>query len=252
MSNLASLFSLQGRVALVTGSTRGLGWLMAQALAGAGAKVVVNARDAQLAQERAAAIGGVAVPGDVGNEPGAVQVVRDAVERVGRIDILVNNAGTIHRGSFTSNTSEDWNRVLELNLNAAMVLAREVVKPMGKAGFGRLINIGSVMSGMARPGAASYITTKHALVGLTRALAVEYGAYGVTSNLIGPGFIATELNARARADEAFVKRVTDRTPCGRWGTPEDLAGAVVFLASNSAAYVNGQVLYVDGGMNGSF
>lgn len=252
MKSVADLFSLEGRVALVTGSSRGLGWAMAQALAGAGAKVVVNARDATLAGERAAAINGTAVIGDVSEEAGAVQVVAETFQKMGRLDILVNNAGTIRRGSFTSNTTQEWSRVLDLNLNAAFILAREAVKPMRSTGFGRIINIGSVMSGIARPGAASYVTTKHALVGLTRALAVEYGPYGVTANLIGPGFFATELNADARMDPAFSRQVTDRTPSRRWGEPDDLAGAVVFLASRSAAYVNGQVLYVDGGMVGSF
>ena len=252
MSSVADLFSLSGLVALVTGSTRGLGWAMAQGLAGAGATVVVNAREAGRAQECASEIGGIAVAGDVASEAGAVQVVADTFDRLGRLDILVNNAGTIRRGSFTSNTRGDWDRVMDLNLDAAFVLAREAVKPMRSAGFGRIINIGSVMSGIARPGAASYVTSKHALVGLTRALAAEYGPYGVTANLIGPGFFATELNADARKDPQFSEQVLKRTPCRRWGEPADLAGAVVFLASRSAAYVNGQVLYVDGGMTGSF
>lgn len=252
MKSVADLFCLKGRVALVTGSSRGLGWAMAQALAGAGAKVGVNARDATLSAERAAAIGGTAIVGDVSEEAGAVRVVAQTIQKMGRLDILVNNAGTIRRGSFTSNTKQEWSRVLDLNLNAAFILAREAVKPMRSAGFGRIINIGSVMSGIARPGAASYVTTKHALVGLTRALAVEYGPYGVTTNLIGPGFFATELNADVRVDPALNRQVMGRTPARRWGEPDDLAGAVVFLASRSAAYVNGQVLYIDGGMVGSF
>ena len=246
------LFSLNGRVALVTGSTRGLGWTMAQALAAAGATVAVNGRDRDTVEARAKQLGGLACPGDVAVEPDAQRVVDSVLERCGRLDILVNNAGTVHRGSLTRTTSSDWARVVDLNLNASFLLARQALPAMRRQRHGRVISVGSVMSGIARPGAASYVTSKHALVGLTRAISVEFGAHGITANLIAPGFIATEFNAQVRSDESFTQHVIARTPCARWGEPNDLAGAIVVLASDSASYVNGQVLYVDGGLVGAF
>ncbi len=248
----AELFSLAGRVALVTGSTRGLGWAMAQALAAAGAFVCVNGRDEALARERAAALRGEAHAGDVTDEATAQSIVDAVIARHGRLDILVNNAGSIWRGALDAHDSAEWHRVMDLNLNAAFLLSRRAVREMASRGHGRIVNIGSVFSSIARAGAPSYVTSKHALVGLTRALAVEYARRGVTCNLIGPGYIATELNASLRADPAFSERVVRRTPAGRWGEPQDLAGAVVFLASDAAAYVNGVVLNVDGGMVAAF
>jgi gluconate 5-dehydrogenase len=254
---LSELFSLAGKVALVTGSTKGLGWAMAQALAGAGAHVVLNSRkpDEVVAKARQlAAAGGSAsgAPFDVADEAAAKAAVDRIVSTQGRLDVLVNNAGIIHRGKFVDVKTEAWREVLDTNLTACFVLAREAARHMVALGAGRIINVGSVMSGIARWGAPAYITTKHGLIGLTRAIAVELGHKGITCNAIAPGFFRTELNVSQQQDPRTNEQVQARTPLRRWAEPQELAGAAIFLASDASSYVNGVTLYVDGGLTAAF
>ncbi|MDA0261518.1 MAG: SDR family oxidoreductase [Proteobacteria bacterium] len=252
---IAELFSLQGKVALVTGSSLGLGRAMAQALAGAGAHVVLNARNPQRLAKVSAAMreDGLDVtpaPFDVSNEEAVTKGMAAIIGEHGQLDILVNNAGTANEFRVGDSSTEEWQRVMDTDLTACFWLAREAIKPMVANGYGRIINIASIMSFQARPAYAAYVTAKHALVGLTRSLAVEYGGAGVTSNAIASGYFATEMmiDLGLLNNPDVDSRVRERTPVGRWGEPEELGGVAVFLASKAASYVNGAVLTVDGGM----
>ena len=247
------LFSLADRVALITGASRGLGLAMAKGMAAAGAHVVLNARnpealDACVSEIAAAGGSAEAIAFDVTDEPAAVAAVKQIVADRGRLDILVNNAGMVHRVPTLESDTAGWQKMVDTNLTSLYVLAREAARPMVENGWGRIINIGSVMSLVARPGIISYVATKHAVNGMTKALAVELGGTGVTINAIGPGYFATELNQALVDDPEFTRMVEQRTPVGRWGEPDELVGAAVFLASDAAAYVNGHLLMVDGGM----
>lgn len=257
MSYLEDLFSLEGKVALVTGSTRGLGFAMAKALAGAGAHVVINSRKPVEAEAKARALTEAGLKAsaeafDIADEPAAVRAVGRIIAACGRLDVLVNNAGVIHRGKFVDVKTESWREVLEVNLTACFVLAREAARHMAARGTGRIINVGSVMSGVARWGAPAYVATKHGLVGLTKAVAVEFGHKGITCNTIAPGFFRTELNVSQQQNAKLNEQVTARTPLRRWAEPDELAGAAVFLASGASSYVNGHTLYVDGGLTAAF
>ena len=252
---LNELFSLDGNTALVTGSSLGLGRAMARALAGAGAHVVLNARDPDrlsVAAEAMAADGLdiSQLAFNVRDENAVNDAVANIVDERGRLDILVNNAGTANEFRVGDSPTAEWQHVIDTDLTACFWLARAAVKPMAAYGHGRIINIASIMSYQARPAYASYVTAKHALVGLTRSLAVEYGGAGVTSNAIAPGYFATEMmiDLGLLNNPDVDARVRDRTPLGRWGQPEELGGVAVFLASKAASYVNGAVLTVDGGM----
>jgi gluconate 5-dehydrogenase len=243
-------FSLEGRVALLTGASRGLGHAMAKAMAEAGATVVLNARDEAALGKAAAAIPGAASAAfDVADEAAAKHGVAEVLARHGRIDILVNNAGIQHRRPLGEFATEDWRRVLDVHLTGAFVLAREVSGDMVRRGKGRIINTTSMMGPrIVRPTIPAYAAAKAALDGLTRALAVELGPKGVTCNAIAPGYFATELNTALVADPEFSAFVARRTPLGRWAQPEEIGGVAVFLASDAASYVNGVTLFVDGGL----
>ena len=252
----SDLFSLEGRVALVTGSSRGLGQTLAESLATAGAHVVLNGRDeAALASNvKRFSDAGLSVstcPFDVTDEAAAIAAVADIAEQHGRLDILVNNAGLARRSPLEEYPTEDWRYVLDVNLNSCFYLAREAAKPMLKAGYGRIIGIASIASFIARPIIAPYVASKHGLAGLTKALAVEFGERGVTANAIAPGYFATEMTQHLADDPEFDGWLKGRTPMRRWGKPEELAGAVVYLASSASSYVNGHILVVDGGMTAS-
>ena len=254
---LQGLFSLEGRVALVTGSSRGLGFAMARALASAGAHVVLNGRKPDEVAARASDLAGTglavsAAPFDIADEAAAVREISRIVSSRGRLDILINNAGIVHRGKFVDVKTEAWREVLDVNLTACFVLAREAARHMVQRGSGRIINVGSVMSGIARWGAPAYVATKHGLVGLTRAIAVEFGHRGITCNTLAPGFFKTELNVSQREHPQTNEQVQARTPLRRWAEPDELAGAAVFLASDASSYVNGLTLYVDGGLTAAF
>jgi gluconate 5-dehydrogenase len=250
---MRDMFSLEGRVAFVTGASRGLGQAIAEAMAMAGARVVLAARGEDALNANAAAIrakGGSAdvVPLDVTDESAIVDAVARTVADAGRLDILVNNAGTVLRAPVVDADTADWDAVVDTNLKSCFLLSREAGRAMAEHGWGRIITIASIMSQIARPAVPSYVATKHAVVGLTKALAVELGSSGVTANAIGPGYFRTELTDSLQHDPAFSKMIETRCPVGRWGEAEELGGVAVFLASDAAAYINGHLLIVDGGL----
>ncbi|CCV09130.1 5-keto-D-gluconate-5-reductase [Mesorhizobium metallidurans STM 2683] len=246
---MSEMFSLKGRVALVTGASRGLGFAMAKALAENGATVIVNARDMDTLSAAAEKIGAEALPFDVADAATSRAALEGIVERHGRLDILINNAGIQHRSPLVEWEDEDFDRVIAVNLSACFRMMREAVRLMLPNKFGRIINTGSVAAILGRPTIHAYVAAKAGLHGLTRSTAAEMGRHGITINAIAPGYFATELNTALINDEAFTKWVEARTPAGRWAQPEELGGAVVFLASDAAAYVNGHVLAVDGGLS---
>jgi gluconate 5-dehydrogenase len=250
----ANPFALTGKVALVTGSSRGIGLAIAEGLMNAGAHVVLHGRDGKgLAEavDRFASAGLAAshVAADVTDEAAMSAAIELVVARHGRIDILVNNAGISSRSPLAQTSTDEWRRVLDVDLTACFFIAREAGRQMARTGWGRIINIASVAGLIAAPGRASYVAAKHGIIGLTRSLALEFGAQGITANAVAPGFIATELNADMRRDVAIDQWVRSRNPIGRWGRPEEIAGAAVYLSSPLASFVNGAVLVADGGMS---
>lgn len=252
---MTQIFSLAGKVALVTGASRGLGRAMALALAGCGAHVVVNGRnEAGIETTRAAivAAGGAATASAFDTtDIAAADAAIDRIEaEFGHLDILVNNAGYGNGRSGSETTNDEWNEIIDVDLNACFRLARRASVGMLKRGWGRIINISSVNAHIAREANASYCAAKAGLEGMTRALAVEWGPGGVTVNAIAPGYMMTPDNMTnaLRADPVHRERFAQRTALHRWGQADELDGAVVYLASNAAAYCTGHVLVVDGGM----
>ncbi|WP_150286004.1 SDR family oxidoreductase [Rhabdaerophilum calidifontis] len=246
-------FDLTGRVALVTGASRGIGLALARGLGEAGARVVLNARggarlDAALAALRAAGIAAEAAPFDVTDAAAIERGVAAIEAEIGPIAILVNNAGMQHRAPAADFAEADWRRLQATNVDSVFFVSQAVGRRMLARRAGRIINIGSVQSELGRPSIAPYCVSKGAVKMLTRALAAEWGPMNIQVNGIGPGYFRTELNAALVADPGFSAWVEKRTPAGRWGEVEELVGAAIFLASDAACYINGQMLMVDGGM----
>ncbi len=243
-------FALDGRTALVTGARDGIGRAAALALAEAGADLVLWGHRDNLDEtaSRVEALGAKArtVVADL-SDPAAIA---PAVERVladGEVHILVNNAGIIRRGPALLMPDEDWNDVLQVNLNSVFLLSRLFGGPMCERGSGKVINVASMLSFQGGVNVASYTVSKHAVAGLTRALATEWAPLGVNVNAVAPGYVATDNTAVLRANAAREAEIRSRIPAGRWAQPDEIAGAVVFLASPAADYVHGHVLAVDGG-----
>ncbi len=248
-----ALFDLTGRSALITGSSRGIGFALARGLAECGATVVVNSRQQSAVEEAVAQLkaDGLSVRGaafDVADE-GSVKQAFEAFDRDGvDIDILVNNAGIQHRKPMLELELADWQRVIDTNLTAAFLVGREAARRMVARGHGgKIINIGSLTSESARATIAPYTVAKAGIKLLSKAMAAEWARFDIQANSIGPGYILTEMNEALVNDEAFDAWVKASNPAQRWGTPEELVGTAVFLASAASNYVNGQIIYVDGG-----
>jgi gluconate 5-dehydrogenase len=253
MPESPSLFALAGRTALITGSGQGLGLALARGLAQAGAAVVLNGRNEG---KLAAAAGALRAAGakvttaafDVTDGAAALRAVERIEAGFAPIDILINNAGIQQRAALAEMTEAQWRAVIDTNLTSAFLVARAVVPRMIARRAGKIINITSIIGEVSRPTIGNYAAAKGGLKMLTRAMAVEWAAHGIQANAIAPGYFATELNRTLMADAEFNAFVCRRTPAGRWGRPEELVGAAVFLASPASDYVNGHVLVVDGGL----
>ncbi|HEY8306528.1 MAG TPA: SDR family oxidoreductase [Lapillicoccus sp.] len=247
------LFDLTGRSALVTGSTRGIGYALARGLLTAGARVVVHGRGEDRAAGAAATLAGegaVTLPAafDVTSASSVDAGVGRIEAEWGTPDILVNNAGMQRRAPVLDFSVADWDELVATNLTSAFLVSQRVGRGMAERGSGKIVMIGSVQSRLARPGIAPYSATKGGVVMLTRGLCADLGPKGIQANALCPGYIDTELTQALVDDPEFSEWVRGRTPAGRWGGVEDLVGALVFLASAASDFVNGQVLYVDGGM----
>tara|TARA_R110000751_G_scaffold68456_2_gene139381 strand:+ start:83 stop:850 length:768 start_codon:yes stop_codon:yes gene_type:complete len=247
------LFNLTGKTALITGSSRGLGRAFAEGLAQAGARVVLNGVNAErleaAAQEmRDQGFDVLTAAFDVADEA-AIVAAFEALDSAGvDVDILVNNAGIQFRKPMLELDTADWRRVIEINLTAAFVVGREAAKRMAKRGRGKVINIGSLTSELARATVAPYTVAKGGIKMLTKAMAAEWGEKGIQSNAIGPGYMVTDMNEALIENPEFDAWVKGRTPMRRWGLPEELAGTCIYLASDASNYVSGQIIYADGGM----
>lgn len=243
------MFSLTDKVALVTGATGGIGAAIAREFAAAGATVIVTGRNADKLDELIESCGApmYAIPADLGKPGEAERLVQEALETAGRIDILVNNAGLTRDTLLMRMTDEQFDEVMNVNLRAAFQLCRAVIAPMTKNRFGRIINISSIVGYIGGPGQVNYAASKGALVAMTKSIAAEPTASrGITANCIAPGFIKTAMTDVLPDD--LKKAYLAQIPAGRFGEPSDIANAAVFLASDEAAYINGQTIHVNGGM----
>ena len=252
-------FSLNGKIALVTGAAHGIGYAIAKALYEAGATIVFNSsNETSLARGLAAyAAEGMQVHGyvcDVTDEAAVAAFITRVEREVGTVDILVNNAGIIKRIPMHEMSAEEFRRVVDVDLNGAFIMAKAVIPAMIRKGHGKIINVCSMMSELGRETVSAYASAKGGLKMLTRNIASEYGSYNIQCNGIGPGYIATSQTAPLRevqpdgSQHPFDRFILSKTPAGRWGTTEDLAGPAVFLASDASNFVNGHILYVDGGI----
>lgn len=253
MSASNPLFDLQGRTALITGSSQGLGFAFARGLAQAGASLVLNGRDpkklaaaAEMLRQEGARVATAAF--DVTDGAAVMREVERIEREVGIVDILVNNAGIHRRAPLEEMTEAQWREVIDTNLTSAFLVARALAPRMIARRGGKIINICSLMSDLGRPTTGNYAAAKGGLKMLTRAMAVEWAKHNIQINAIGPGYFATELTKPLVENPEFNAWVCKRTPAGRWGRPEELIGAAVFLASKASDFVNGQIVYIDGGM----
>ena len=255
MQNIPSLFSLEGKVALVTGSASGLGAAIAIALAQAGASVATHG-NRRPATETADAIavqgrGSAAFSADLSSSTGPESLFAEVVETFGRVDILVNNAGTIHRDAAVDTTLESWQHVLQVNLTSVFQLSQLLARDVfSRNATGKIVNIASLLSFQGGIRVPAYSSSKGGVAQLTKALANEWAPQGIQVNAIAPGYFATSNTEALQADETRNRQILERIPAGRWGQPQDLAGAALFLASAASDYVTGTVLTVDGGWMG--
>lgn len=248
-------FDLTGRRILITGSTRGIGRALLESFAAAGARTIVHGRDAARVEREAEVLRArfgedrvEAVAFEL-SDAAAIEATIEHLERGGDpIDVLVNNAGIQHREPLLEVSLEDWERVLGTNLTSAFLVGRAVARGMVARGRGKIVNICSIQSELARPTIGPYTASKGGLRNLTRAMTAEWAPHGLQVNAVSPGYIRTELTQALIDDPAFNSWVIGRTPAARWGEPEDIAGAVQWLASDASAFVNGQTIFVDGGM----
>ena len=246
------MFDLSGKIALITGSSRGLGFSIAKALFNSGATIILNGRNLEALdlasqkinpQERII----YKYPFDVTNVEDVNNNITKINEKVGAIDILVNNAGIQSRELLTDIKINDWNNVLKTNLTSPFILSQAIVPDMIKRRSGKIINICSITSKVARPSIAPYVSAKGGLKMLTKVMAIEWAKYNIQVNGIGPGLFKTEMNTPLVNNKEFNQWVCERTPAGRWGDPDELSGTAVLLASEASSYINGQIIYVDGG-----
>jgi len=248
-----ALFDLTGRVILVTGSSQGLGYTLARGLAQAGANVILNGRspdrlDDAVTSLREASLDARGYAFDVTDGQAVASTIARIEREVGPIDVLVNNAGIQRRAPLEQFDTAVWREVLDTNLTAPFLVGQQVARGMIARGAGKIINICSLMSEVGRPTIAPYATAKGGLKMLTRAMATEWARHNIQVNGIGPGYFRTEMNRALFEDEQFDAWITARTPARRWGEPEELIGPAVFLASEASSFVNGQIIYVDGGI----
>ncbi len=251
--NTLNLFKLEGKTALITGSGSGIGFALAKGLAGAGAKVILNGRnedkltDAKL-KIRKLGFEVTSLVFDVTKADDVKQALLEYESEAGPIDILINNAGINIRGPYENFKEEDWKQVLDTNVNGAMIVSQCVAPFMISRKSGKIINICSMQSELGRPGIVPYAVSKGGIKMLTKALCSEWAKHNIQINGIGPGYFETELTKPLKEDPEFDKWLCNRTPANRWGKPDELIGAAVFLASEAGNYVNGQIIYVDGGL----
>lgn len=248
-----NLFDLSGRTALITGASRGIGFAIAEALAAAGARVILNGRSASSLDETAQRLrqSGAQVETsvfDVTNAAQAVAAIQLIEESIGPIDILVNNAGIQRRAPLDQFKDSDWRELMATNLDSVYYVSKAVAPHMIARGRGKIINIGSVQCELARPGIAPYTASKGAVKNLTKGMCADWARHGLQINAIGPGYFATPLNKALVEDPVFDEWLRKRTPAGRWGKLQDLHGVAVFLASGASDFINGQTIYVDGGI----
>ncbi|MBO5833810.1 MAG: 3-oxoacyl-[acyl-carrier-protein] reductase [Alphaproteobacteria bacterium] len=239
------MFDLSGKVALITGATGGIGGAIAKKMKEAGATVVVSGRnvakmDAEFGEEY------IKIPCDLAGEGAAVELVMETIEKAGRIDILVNNAGITRDTLLMRMTDEQFEEVINTNLRSCFKMCRAAIMPMMKNRFGRIINMSSIIGAIGGAGQANYAASKGGMIAMTKSIAAEVASRGITANCVAPGFIKTPMTDVL--PEELKKTYLAQIPAGRFGEPEDIANACVFLASDEASYINGQVLHVNGGM----
>lgn len=248
-----SLFSLKGKTALITGSGSGIGYALAEGLAGAGAKIILNGRNEEklvkaMGSLRKKGFEVVSLVFDVTDSAQVKKAVSEYETEKGPIDILINNAGINIRGPFEDFKEDDWEKVLDINIRGAMIVSQAVGNFMIKRKSGKIINICSMQSELGRPTIVPYTVSKGGIKMLTKALCSEWAKHNIQVNGVGPGYFETELTKPLKDDPEFDKWLCNRTPANRWGKPKELIGAAVYLSSEAGDYVNGHILYVDGGM----
>ncbi|KEO52077.1 MULTISPECIES: SDR family oxidoreductase [Thalassospira] len=247
------LFSLAGKTALITGSSRGLGRAFAEGLAAAGATVILNGTNSERLSQACKEMSDAGMKVDMSlfdvTDEAAIKAAFDRFDAAGmQIDILINNAGIQFRKPMLELDTADWQRVIDTNLTSAFMIGREAAKRMVKRGHGKIVNIGSLTSELARATVAPYTVAKGGIKMLTKAMAAEWGEHGLQANAIGPGYMLTDMNAALTSNPEFDAWVKARTPARRWGRPDELIGTAIYLCSDASNYVNGQIIYADGGM----